>query len=317
VRVSSNQPEARRNSILDRLAKDGARQLLVPCRGSAALDEAMRLGVLTPGKRRIIDSAHAEWTAGGCNPDLLFNEPAGVVNTGGGRPRATLICYLKRLRGFPMQVGGRPRSTCLFKEPGSPVPVGVDARRPAIRRVGARARSTRPRRGPEHFRYRGGEPFSPADTPGVPFPSPSDTGGGKPFSKGVVPVFFTHSPSLRYRGGSLPPHLFCTHPCPLPPPSDTGGGKPFSKGVVPFFFAHSRPDDSAPLARRLAWHGLDSITPLYAETNLDLQADASLVLRCVSLCLLGDGASHGTAGLDYTSPCGDRNGSARRRVTCV
>eukprot|EP00962_Isochrysis_galbana_P054348 scaffold25860_cov105-Isochrysis_galbana.AAC.1 len=138
VRTSSNQPEARRNSILERLARDGARQLMVPCRGPAALDAAMRLGVLTQGKRRLLDTAHEEWTAGGCNGDLAFKEAAG-------------------------QTGG------------------------------------------------------------------------------------VEQPS----------------------------------GVVPFFFTRARPDDAASLARRLAWHATDSITPLYHETCRDLQADASLVLRCV------------------------------------
>ena len=39
--------------------------------------------------------------------------------------------------------------------------------------------------------------------------------------------------------------------------------------------------------RRLGWHGADGITPLYADTRLDLEADASLVLRSLELLLAG------------------------------
>lgn len=76
---SNNRPEERRHAILDRLARTGARRLLVPTCGASALQRAADSGVVSSGKLRLLLHAHAEWVADGRNRDMASPDGGGGV----------------------------------------------------------------------------------------------------------------------------------------------------------------------------------------------------------------------------------------------
>ena len=58
-------------------------------------------------------------------------------------------------------------------------------------------------------------------------------------------------------------------------------------GVVPYFFVREPATIEDPLERRLAWHGTDALTPIFADLPQVLSDDAAVCLRAAALAAAG------------------------------